>query len=343
MSFRIFLGVYFAFISLTFATSKKEVSVRYCSSHLAQQSLPMDDLLYKLLVPARGRTNAPNSKIAAKILPRLSKYPGWISPAIAKKWINEFRVTEDEFLMAFAEAAKSLARPPISNYYVGQAARAGSGRVYWSVNVEFIDFPLNHTIHGEQFMVALLKLHGEKHLETLALLGPPCGHCRQFLRELKHWKKARVLMPNHSPYYIEELLPVSFGPDNLGMREALLDSSHWRLIGNPRSKAESEAVRIASLSYAPYSRNPSGVVLRDKKNKLYLGMNIENVAFNPSLSALSVAFVHLLSRQGKFEEIVEVVLAEEEAPKKSERTMLEAVVRKYCPSAKIKILNIKVK
>lgn len=39
-------------------------------------------------------------------------------------------------------------------------------------------------VHGEQFLMANLVLHGERSLQALAISAAPCGHCRQFYSEL---------------------------------------------------------------------------------------------------------------------------------------------------------------
>ncbi len=49
---------------------------------------------------------------------------------------------------------------------------------------------------------------------------PPCGICRQFMREFSSPEKMIVIMAKSPDEWVEmtleQLLPMSFGPDNLG-------------------------------------------------------------------------------------------------------------------------------
>jgi hypothetical protein len=71
------------------------------------------------------------------------------------------------------------------------AGLAASGAIYIGVNLEFPGGPLSQSVHGEQFLVANLLLHGERGLDTLAISAAPCGHCRQFYSELACAVRAR--------------------------------------------------------------------------------------------------------------------------------------------------------
>ncbi len=92
-----------------------------------------------------------------------------------------------EKLIAAAAAARENAHAPYSNFRVGAALRARSGRVITGCNVENASYGL--TVCAER--VALLKAisEGERGFEALAIvadterLTPPCGACRQLLWE----------------------------------------------------------------------------------------------------------------------------------------------------------------
>lgn len=53
-----------------------------------------------------------------------------------------------------------------------------------------------------------------------------------------------------------------------------------------------EAMIARTLAYAPYSNFKVGAAILTKKNKVYLGANIENVAYSCTLCAERVAISH---------------------------------------------------
>lgn len=107
---------------------------------------------------------------------------------IEKKTVNEltakYGITVQQLLHELVPFAKRFARPPISLYHVGIAGLGKSGTIYLGVNLEFLGLPLSQAVHGEQFLVANARNHGEKELVMIALSAAPCGHCRQFLYEM---------------------------------------------------------------------------------------------------------------------------------------------------------------
>ncbi len=55
------------------------------------------------------------------------------------------------------------------------------------------------------------------------------------------------------------------------------------------------AVQAMQKSYAPYSEFNVGACLKAKSGKIYLGCNIENAAFSPSICAERTAFAKAVS------------------------------------------------
>jgi cytidine deaminase len=90
-------------------------------------------------------------------------------------------------LIAAARAAREHAHAPYSNFRVGAAIRAKSGRVFTGCNVENATYGL--TLCAERVAVFKAISEGERGFVAVAVvadtdsLTPPCGACRQILWE----------------------------------------------------------------------------------------------------------------------------------------------------------------
>ena len=90
-------------------------------------------------------------------------------------------------LIAAARAVRDLAHAPYSNFRVGAALRAKSGRVFTGCNVENSTYGL--TLCAERVAVFKAISEGERGFDAVAVvtdtdeLTPPCGACRQILWE----------------------------------------------------------------------------------------------------------------------------------------------------------------
>src|SRR5438309_4982996 len=98
-------------------------------------------------------------------------------------------VSENETLISAANQARENAHAPYSNFRVGAALRATSGIIFGGCNVENATY--GHIVCAER--VAMFKAIGEceRGFEAIAvvtdtdILTPPCGACRQLLREFR--------------------------------------------------------------------------------------------------------------------------------------------------------------
>jgi len=118
--------------------------------------------------------------------------------------------------------AKSKAMPTYSDFHVGAALLAKSGKVYLGANIENSSYGL--TICAERTAVFQAVLEGEREFEAIAIAGDsddyisPCGACRQVLVELCG-KTLQVFMVNgkgeFKQHSIDELIPYSFGKEFL--------------------------------------------------------------------------------------------------------------------------------
>lgn len=235
-----------------------------------------------------------------------------------------------QLLRELVPVAKSFARPPISNYQVGVAALGKSGNIYLGVNLEFLGCSLHEAVHGEQFLVANARSHGEKELVAIALSAAPCGHCRQFLYEMGGSSSLLILTPDSSTT-LSSLLPEPFGPQDLGLEANLMDLGQGSLKG--LSSLADKARHAAANSYAPYSASKSGVAIQTKSGAVYTGSYLENAAYNPSLSPLQAALVSLVIGQEEYDSITHVVLAELASSKISQKGSCLHIVQSIAPQA----------
>ncbi|KAK7314343.1 hypothetical protein VNO77_32863 [Canavalia gladiata] len=228
-----------------------------------------------------------------------------------------------QLLPSLVSSAQCLARIPISKFPVAAVGVGASGRIFVGVNVEFPGLPFHHTIHAEQFLVTNLAINAESRLESFAVSAAPCGHCRQFLQEIRDASDIQLLITSQNP---PQLTPLShflsdpFGPHDLLPKGVplLLEPHHNALflpsnLNYPNAKLKLAALEAANHSHAPYSVSPSGVALLDSQGNLYKGSYIESAAYNPSLGPLQAALIAFISSGGgDYDEIVAAVLVEKE-------------------------------
>jgi len=96
-------------------------------------------------------------------------------------------VGDEQTLVKAAREARENAHAPFSNFRVGAAVRAKSGRVYTGCNVE--NSTLGLTLCAERVAIFKAMSEGERGFDAIAVvcdtevLTPPCGPCRQIIWE----------------------------------------------------------------------------------------------------------------------------------------------------------------
>jgi cytidine deaminase len=96
-------------------------------------------------------------------------------------------VIEHEALVEAARQARENAHAPYSNFRVGAALRATSGRIFGGCNVENATYGL--TVCAERVAIFKAMSEGERGFDAMAVvtdtdaLTPPCGACRQLIWE----------------------------------------------------------------------------------------------------------------------------------------------------------------
>jgi cytidine deaminase len=212
-----------------------------------------------------------------------------------------------DFASLLAEAAR-FARPPISNFRVGAAARGTSGKMYFGANVELAGEALNFTIHAEQSAIVNAWLSGETGVDLVATSAAPCGYCRQFLNELADAPRLEVFF-NGRPHALSQILPESFGPRDLGIDGGLMQPDDHGLTADANDDLDRAALEAANRSYAPYSKSYAGIALRMANGRIIAGPYAENAAFNPSMSPVQVALAYANMLGEPLDSIAEAVLA----------------------------------
>ena len=134
---------------------------------------------------------------------------------------------DDQTLFEAAETVRAKAYAPYSGFHVAAALLAESGEVYTGVNVENASY--SASICAERNAAAHAAACGERRFTAVAIVGgaggrvtgycPPCGICRQVLREFCDPSELAVITAVSPEDYrvqtLADLLPDSFGPEYL--------------------------------------------------------------------------------------------------------------------------------
>jgi cytidine deaminase len=249
--------------------------------------------------------------------------------------------TIERLMVDLLPLARTYSRPPISNYLVGALARGVSGNLYLGANIEIPGHSLGFSVHGEQFALSNAYMHSESGIAAIAVTAAPCGHCRQFMTEMAPTGDIQILITGQPPSRLDALLPMSFGPKDLGFKEGALPVKETNLA---RPKGDSNEFILAALdaarrSYAPYSKSPSGIAIGSKSGHMYKGSYIENVAFNPSLSPLQTALAALIVAGENYAAISTVALVEMEGAAISQKSVTEAALSAVAPLVNLQVVT----
>ena len=135
-------------------------------------------------------------------------------------------MTELAALIAAAAAARANAYAPYSRFRVGAALSAEDGRIHAGANVENAAYP--EGICAEASAIAAMVLAGGRRIGAIVVIGDgpalcaPCGGCRQRIREFAD-PETRIHLCGPAglrrTVTLGELLPLSFGPENLPARD----------------------------------------------------------------------------------------------------------------------------
>jgi cytidine deaminase len=133
-------------------------------------------------------------------------------------------MTDDaiDALFRAAEAARAQAYAPYSRFSVGAALMTPEGAIHAGCNVENAAYPVGAC--AEAGAISAMIAGGGRVIAAILVLGDgeglctPCGACRQRIREFAA-DDAPVIVAGpegaRRRFTLGELLPASFGPENL--------------------------------------------------------------------------------------------------------------------------------
>lgn len=134
---------------------------------------------------------------------------------------------QNETLIKEALRAREKSYAPYSHFHVGAALLTKNKKVYTGCNIENAAF--SPTNCAERTAVFKAVSEGETDFVKIAIVGgaegktleycPPCGVCRQVLREFVVPEDFVVVLAKspeeYKEYNLAELFPKGFGPENL--------------------------------------------------------------------------------------------------------------------------------
>ncbi len=116
--------------------------------------------------------------------------------------------------------AKEKAYVPYSKFHVGAAVLTEDNEIFTGCNIEIASY--SPTICAERTAIFKAVSEGHRKIKAVAVVGDanhtfPCGVCRQVIREFGN--DATIIVANSQEdfkeFTLDELLPHSFGPDDL--------------------------------------------------------------------------------------------------------------------------------
>lgn len=133
----------------------------------------------------------------------------------------------EQKLMATAIEYRKRSYSPYSNYRVGAALLSKDGEIFGGCNIENAAFSPTNCAERTALFKAVSE--GKKEFTAIAVVGgkadgplefcSPCGVCRQTLAEFCNPKEFVVYLgtgvADYKGYRLEELLPLSFSPQNV--------------------------------------------------------------------------------------------------------------------------------
>lgn len=118
------------------------------------------------------------------------------------------------------DAKENMTYTPYSKFNVGCAVEMEDGSFYQGGNIEIVSY--SPTICAERVAIFKAVSEGKREIKKIVITGDnkdtfPCGVCRQVIREFA--KNPEIIIANskddYKKYTMEDILPHSFGPEEL--------------------------------------------------------------------------------------------------------------------------------
>jgi homotetrameric cytidine deaminase len=172
---------------------------------------------FETVLPEAGNREEARAKVA-----HLREALGITDDTLVSVGYSDLLLDGVEALLRAADAAMRNAYAPYSDFKVGAAVRAPSGAIYAGANVENVAYPQGQC--AEASALGALIAAGESAITAAAVVAeklevcPPCGGCRQRLKEFGDPAMPVYLgRPGSAPATVTlgELLPGSFDREAL--------------------------------------------------------------------------------------------------------------------------------
>lgn len=140
----------------------------------------------------------------------------FMSTSLASQELSEKEIE----LLENAHQARKNAYAPYSQYFVGSSLSTKEGKTFSGHNIENASYGLSMCAERTAIFNAIT--HGHQDIDTMVVVtkdgGMPCGACRQVMSEFN--PNMQIIVANEdntqiSKVTLSDILPSSFGPDNL--------------------------------------------------------------------------------------------------------------------------------
>jgi cytidine deaminase len=271
-----------------------------------------------------------------------------ISAEAARGLVARHGLRSDRELALLAlPVAGAMSRAPISGYRVAAVGIEATGDLVLGANLEFPGAELGATIHAEGFVALRARRRGRR-LATLAVReAHPCAHCRQTLAEAADADSLVIVDLLGNERTLRDLYPWSFRPDALGHDGDVPGATPWPTLGVVDETAAAvlpadvpgELLGAGRRAHAPYSGAPSAAVVRLGDGRLRSAGCVENVAYNPSVSALQAALVEVAASHAEPSDIVAAWLGRTAGGPVDPWPGFRALLRAVAPAAEATVLD----
>lgn len=133
-------------------------------------------------------------------------------------------------LIHVAKGQLKYAYAPYSDFKVAAALLGKNGQVFLGNNIENAAYTPTNCAERTAFFKAVSE--GVKEFSAIAIVGgkdgvlteftAPCGVCRQVMAEFCNPEEFQIILAvseeNYKTFLLKELLPMGFGPENLGRK-----------------------------------------------------------------------------------------------------------------------------